>query len=133
MLGWVIVRYSQRYLVGERGQLGYVRSLLFTLTAVMVLVLSQHLVVIVLAWSATSLGLHYLLTFYPERKAAQVVAHKKFLFSRLAEICLLAALLRSTRRWAHCRLPALNQQLASLDALPTGLHAAAVLFALAAI
>lgn len=133
LLGWVIVRYSRRYLVGEPGQLGYVRSLLITLTAVLVLVLSQHLVVIVLAWSVTSLGLHYLLTFYPERKAAQVVAHKKFLFSRLAEICLLAALLLVYQALGTLSLPALSERLSTMSQLPAGLSAAAVLFALAAI
>lgn len=133
LLGWVIVRYSQRYLAGEPGQRRFVRSLLFTLTAVMILVVSQHLLVIVLAWSATSVGLHHLLTFYPDRKAAQVVAHKKFLFSRLAEICLAIALWLIYQAVGALSLDALQQHLASIAGVSAGLHAAAVLFALAAI
>lgn len=133
LLGWMIVRYSQRYLRGEPGQLRYLRSLLFTLTAVLVLVVSQHLVVMVVAWSATSFGLHHLLTFYPQRKAAQVVAHKKFLFSRLAEGCLLLALVLIERVIGSLSLSALNHYLTAMASLPVELQAAAVLLVLAAI
>jgi len=121
VLGWVIINYSSRYLNGEPGQLRFVRAMLFTLAAVGILVVSRHLLVIVLAWTGTSLGLHHLLTFYRERKAAQVVAHKKFLVSRLAELCLVLAL------WL------VYHTTGSLTLLPAPLHAAALLFALAAI
>jgi NAD(P)H-quinone oxidoreductase subunit 5 len=39
-----------------------------------------------------SMALHKLLTFYPDRPAAMIAARKKFLFSRLGDIALLAAL-----------------------------------------
>ena len=133
VLGWVIINYSSRYLSGEPGQTRFVRAILFTLTAVGVLVVSRHLAVIVLAWSATSLSLHHLLTFYRERKAAQVVAHKKFLVSRLAESCLLVALILVYQATGTLQLQSLNAYLTTLDTLPTSLHAAALLFALAAI
>ncbi len=133
VLGWVIINYSARYLSGERDQTRFVRAMLFTLAAVGVLVLSRHLLVIVLAWTGTSVGLHHLLTFYRERKAAQVVAHKKFLVSRLAEVCLVVALLLVYRSTGTLSLDGLGAYLAALDTLPTALQAAAVLFALAAI
>lgn len=76
LLGWVITRFAHRYLQGEAQQARFVTATLFTLSCVALLVTSQHLLVIVLAWSGTSVGLHRLLTFYPERKAARVVAHK---------------------------------------------------------
>ncbi|HET8706800.1 MAG TPA: NADH-quinone oxidoreductase subunit L, partial [Pseudomonadales bacterium] len=89
LLSWVIINYSFRYLQGEPNQLQFVRAMLATLTCVGVLIVSHNLLAIVLAWSGTSFGLHYLLTFYRERKAAQIVAHKKFIASRLADLCLL--------------------------------------------
>jgi NAD(P)H-quinone oxidoreductase subunit 5 len=46
-----------------------------------------------LAWTATSLSLHKLLTFYPERPAAMLAARKKFLISRLGDACLVGALI----------------------------------------
>lgn len=133
VLGWVIVNYSARYLGGEPRQALFVRAMLFTLAAVGILVVSRHLVIIVLAWTGTSLGLHYLLTFYRERKAAQVVAHKKFLVSRLAELCLVVALFLVYQAAGTLTLDGLGSYLQGLDALPTSLHAAALLFALAAI
>lgn len=133
LLAWVIVNYSARYLEGESGQARFVRAMLFTLAAVAVLVVSRHLVVIVLAWTATSLGLHSLLTFYGDRKAAQVVAHKKFLVSRLAELCLAGALLLVYQSVGTLTLTGLKAYLTGMEALPPGLHAAALLFALAAV
>ncbi|HEY9147369.1 MAG TPA: NADH-quinone oxidoreductase subunit L [Gammaproteobacteria bacterium] len=133
VLGWVIINYSSRYLNGEPGQLRFVRAMLFTLAAVGILVVSRHLLVIVLAWTGTSLGLHHLLTFYRERKAAQVVAHKKFLVSRLAELCLVLALWLVYHTTGSLTLDGLDAYLATVVGLPAPLHAAALLFALAAI
>lgn len=130
VLGWVIVRYSQDYLCGEAGQARFVQALLVTLGAVGVVVLSRHLALLVVAWTATSVGLHQLLTFYPERAAAQIVAHKKFLVSRLAELCLLAALALVYHQIGSLWLTDLAQALNGADA-PLALHVAAVLIALA--
>ena len=92
VLGWSIVRFSHQYLAGEANQAGFVQALMVTLLAVSVLVLTDNLLVMILAWSVTSLSLHRLLLFYPQRRAAQIVAHKRFLVCRLAELCLLVAL-----------------------------------------
>jgi len=132
-LGWVIIQYSAGYLEGEPGQAGFVRAMLFTLMAVGVLVVSGNLLVIALAWTGTSLGLHHLLTFYRHRKTAQVVAHKKFLVSRLAEVCLAFALALVYHATGTLSLDGLNSYLADVGALPASLHVAAVFFALAAI
>ena len=133
VLGWVVINYSWRYLGGEPNQTRFVRAMLFTLTAVAVLVVSRHLLVIVLSWSASSIGLHYLLTFYRERKAAQIVAHKKFLVSRLAEILLFIALLLIYQASGTLSLDGLESYLAAAGSLPSSLAVAAFLVALAAI
>jgi NAD(P)H-quinone oxidoreductase subunit 5 len=132
VLGWVIINYSSRYLTGESGQTRYIRAMLLTLTAVCTLVVSRNLLIIVLAWSVTSLGLHHLLTFYRERKAAQIVAHKKFLVSRLAEVALVIALLLVYQATGTLWLDDLNVYLATQESLPLSLHVSALLFALAA-
>lgn len=92
LLGWAIVRYSRTYLRGEPGQARYLSALMLTLTAVGIVVLSHDLAAILLAWSSSSLALHRLLTFYPERPRALLAAHKKFIVSRLAELCIAGAL-----------------------------------------
>lgn len=90
-LGWVIARYSRTNLAREPGERRYVRNLLLTLAAVTIVVTTGNLAILILAWAASSLTLHQLLTFYPERPAARIAARKKFITSRLAELCLLAA------------------------------------------
>ena len=93
-IGWVITRYSQTYMAGQSGASGqarYVRWLMATLAAVAVVVTTNHLAVLAAAWLATSLALHQLLTFFSDRPAALIAAHKKFLASRLGDVCLFAA------------------------------------------
>lgn len=133
VLGWVVIAYSQRYLQGEKNQACFVRATLFTLACVSLLVVSQNLLIMVLAWSGTSIGLHYLLTFYRERKSAQIVAHKKFIVSRLADLCLLVAILLIYNTAGTLSLNGLSGYLNSVNTLTPMLHLAAVLFAVAAI
>ena len=90
-VGWVIVRYSQPYLDGELAQRHYVRWLMATLAAVGVVIATNHMVVLVVAWMGTSMALHRLLTFFSERPAAVVAAHKKFIVGRAADLCMLGA------------------------------------------
>ncbi len=86
-LALVVVRYSRTYLAGQRELDRYARYLLLTLASVTVLVTSNHLAVLMVAWFATDVGLHQLLTFYRTRRQAIIVAHKKFLLSRVADAC----------------------------------------------
>ena len=90
-IGWVVVRYAASYLDGEARQGAFTGWLCMTLASVLLLVLSGNLVQLVLAWVATSLFLHRLLLFYPNRVAAQRAAAKKFVTARLGDVALIAA------------------------------------------
>ncbi|WP_119355512.1 NADH-quinone oxidoreductase subunit L, partial [Azohydromonas sediminis] len=90
-VGWVIVRYSHRYLQGESNERRYLRLLALTLAAVSLVLAADHLLLLAAAWIGTSLTLHRLLRFYVERPAARLAAHKKFLSARAADAALLAA------------------------------------------
>lgn len=90
-IGWVVVRYTATYLDGEARQGAFTGWLCMTLASVLLLVLSGNLVQLVLAWVATSLFLHRLLLFYPDRVAAQRAAAKKFVTARLGDAALIAA------------------------------------------
>ena len=92
LLGLVIARFSRNYLAGEPRARDYAILLQLTLASVALVVLTNHLLVLFAAWVGISLGLHKLLLFYPERPRAALAAHKKFLFARLAELTLLAAI-----------------------------------------
>ena len=90
-IGWVVVRYSKVYLDGERNQGSFTAWLCTTLAFVMLFVTAGNLFQLVLAWIATSLSLHRLLLFYPERAAAQRAARKKFVTARIGDIALIGA------------------------------------------
>ncbi|MEI6832379.1 MAG: proton-conducting transporter membrane subunit [bacterium] len=90
VLGAVISQYSLRYLDGEERQGYFYKNLLFTVSAVSLLVLSSNLIMFFIAWCLSSIGLHRLLLFYPQRPLAVAAARKKFLISRLGDLFLLA-------------------------------------------
>jgi len=91
-IGWIIIGYSQSYLAGEPKQAAYIRALLLTLAFVSLVIITNNLLMLALAWLGTSLALHQLLMFYSDRRPAQIAAHKKFLVSRLADICIFSAI-----------------------------------------
>jgi NAD(P)H-quinone oxidoreductase subunit 5 len=75
-VGWVVVRYSRRYLDGEAREGRFHALMLGTLAAVMVLVQAGSLAVMVAAFVAVGAGLRQLLLFYPDRPAARRAAAK---------------------------------------------------------
>lgn len=90
-IGWVVVRYAATYLDGEARQGAFTGWLCLTLAAVLLLVLAGNLFQLVIAWIGTSLALHRLLLFYPDRVAARRAARKKFVTARIGDAALIAA------------------------------------------
>ncbi|NVO14161.1 MAG: oxidoreductase [Rhodoplanes sp.] len=90
-VGWIVVRYAATYTDGEERQGAFTGWLAATLGAVLLLVQAGNLVQFAAAWIATSLALHQLLLFYPERVQAQRAARKKFVCARLSDAALLGA------------------------------------------
>lgn len=90
-IGLIVIKYSRNYLDGDPGQARFTQLLCLTLAAVLSVIISGNLFAFILAWISTSMGLHYLLLFYPERPAAVIAARKKYLASRLGELCLITA------------------------------------------
>jgi NAD(P)H-quinone oxidoreductase subunit 5 len=131
-IGWVIVRYSQPYLCGARGQPRYIRGLMLTLASVSLLVVTNNLAVLALAWIATSLALHGLLTFFGERPQALIAAHKKFLVSRVADLCLLGAVALAGVQLGTLDIDRAIAAARALPAMPGSLQAAALLLAASA-
>ena len=91
-LAVAVIRFSANYLGGNPDQGRFFKWLSVTAGCVLLLVVSGNLALFVLSWMGVSMALHKLLTFYPDRPAALMAARKKFLFSRLGDIALLAAL-----------------------------------------
>ena len=134
-IGWVITRYSQPYLDGKRGQPRYERCLMMmlTLAAVTLLVLTNNLLVLAAAWGATSLALHGLLTFFDQRPRALIAAHKQFIASRVADLCLIAAVVLVGRQLGTLEIDQAVAAAAALPSMPGALQAAALLVVFSAL
>jgi NAD(P)H-quinone oxidoreductase subunit 5 len=132
-IGWVIVRYSKTYLAGDPDQPRYVRWLLATLTAVTIVLVTNNLAILALAWTATSLALHRLLTFYSERPAALIAAHKKFIASRFADLFLVLAVALIGTNLGTLEIDLVAAHVRALPELTTDLRIAAVLVVLTAL
>lgn len=91
-IGAAVMRFSLNYLGNDEEAPRFFSWLSFTLSAVLLLVSAGHLLLLWVAWVATSLSLHQLLLFYPTRAGAVFSARKKFVISRMGDLCLLAAI-----------------------------------------
>lgn len=123
----LILRFSDRYLDGERGRSRYVRWFLTTMAAVSLLVVTNDLLVLALAWTVSSLTLHQLLTFYGDRAPALIAAHKKFLLSRVADVVIFVGVTMIWRSMGTQRIDELLAQAATMEHLPAAVHLAGLL------
>ncbi len=131
-IGVIVVRYSRRYLDGDARHGAFVGGLCLTIAAVTVLVLSGNLVQLVLAWIATSLALHRLLVFYPERRGAVMGARKKYITARLGDAALIGAAALLFAAFGTTDIAAILTA-AGAEGAPAGATAAAFLIVLAAV
>ncbi len=90
-IGWIVLRFSARYLDGEPRQGWFTGWMAGTLAAVSLMIASGNILLLALAWIATGLGIGQLLLFYPERRQAQRAARKMRVTSRLGDAALLLA------------------------------------------
>jgi len=129
-VGAVTFRFSLRYLDGEPAKARFLHLLFASSCAAYVLMLSTNLILLFVAWFLTSLGLHWLLTFYPDRPQAIPPARKKFIISRLGDLALIMAIVLVWQGWHTTDLNVFLSQVTPSDS--TG-HAIAVLVAIAAL
>lgn len=90
-LGAVVIRFASRYLEGDPKQARFLSCMSLTLATVLAMVMANHLLLLTVLWWIKNLLLNRLLLHHPERPAAVFAARKKFVFSRIAEVCLLIA------------------------------------------
>ncbi|MEN9310007.1 MAG: hypothetical protein RLY77_132 [Pseudomonadota bacterium] len=134
-VGAIVVQYSRNYMDGDARQGAFMAGLCRTLAAVMLLVLAGNLVQLVAAWMATSLSLHRLLVFYPERRPARIAARKKFVVARLGDACLLGAAATLVARFGTTDIATIlaHAQAMPADAAPLTLSLVALLLGIAAL
>jgi len=134
-IGAIVTRFGATYLAGEAGRGRFLRWLCLTLAAVLALVIAGNLLMLALAWMATSLTLHQLLVHYRERPAAHLAARKKFLVSRVGDVALIAAIALAAGAFGTLDLAAIAEAARTADPAATPLthHALAVLIVIAAL
>ena len=132
-IGGVTLRFAHRYLDGAPRRGWFARWFLLTLAAAATVVVTRDLLVLALAWTATSLALHRLLTFAEGRAAAEIAAHKKFLLSRIADLLVLGAVALLVTQHRTTSIAQILADAAALEALPTRDLVAAVLLAAAVV
>ena len=133
LVGWVIVRYSQPYLHGEHEERHYARWLMAALAAVAVVVVTNHVLILVLAWMGTSMAMHRLLNFFGHRPAAVVAAHKKFIAGRAADLCMLAAAALLASAFGTLNIDQIVERASAGGHLPLAAQAATLLVVTAAL
>ncbi len=132
-LGWIIVRYSRSYMAGDPNEATYIANLMRTLAAVGLLVVTNSLIVFLVAWILTGLSIHGLLTLYPNRQAAVIAAHKKFLASRLGDLTLLCGVLLLGSQTGSFEMDGVLHRIAEFHRVPRSIHVAVFLIAISAI
>jgi NAD(P)H-quinone oxidoreductase subunit 5 len=90
-VGWSVCRYSRQYLAGDARQAAYLGWLAATLGSVQWMIAAGNPLVLLFAWTASSLFLHQLLLYHRDRPLARRAAATKFTFSRLADVLLYGA------------------------------------------
>lgn len=131
-VGWVVLRYSASYLDGEARQGAFIGWMAATLAAVLLFVQAGDLVQLLIAWIATSLSLHRLLLFYPNRVQAVRAGRKKYVVARLGDFALIAAAVLLATGYGTIDIAAILEA-ARTGVAPAGALWAAGFLALAAI
>jgi NAD(P)H-quinone oxidoreductase subunit 5 len=133
-LAAIILPFAGRYLNGEPGQRGFQRWFLSALAAVSLLVTTDDLAVLALAWTVANFALHKLLAHYTDRPEAVVAAHKQWLVNVAADLLLVVAVGLIWNAVGTQRISDMTALIGSpvmSDSLSLTLQAAAVLVVLA--
>ncbi|MFT7389145.1 MAG: NAD(P)H-quinone oxidoreductase subunit 5 [Candidatus Endobugula sp.] len=135
LMALIILSFSQRYMQGEACYQRYFTWMLFTLAAVSITIVSNHLILFWSGWVFISLCLHKLLTLYPERPRALLAAHKKFILARTAESLLFSAFVLLYLEYGTFYIGDILAQAQTSLNLPLSwqVHTAMVLIAIAAL
>jgi len=129
----MIAQYSVQYLDGDPQQARFSRLLAFTAGFFLIVVVAGNLGLFTLGIIATGFSLHQLLKFYSERPKAIMAAHKKSIFSRSADLCLLGATVLVGQTTGSLQFTDLRSVAEQSTNLPMGLQIAAWLIVAAVI
>lgn len=126
----MITQYSVQYLDGDPQQARFARLLAFTGGFFLLVVIAGNIGLFTLGIIATGFSLHRLLMFYSYRPKAIMAAHKKSIFSRAADLCLISATILIGHTTGSLQFAKVAQFVAKPGGLPVSLQIAAWLIVL---
>lgn len=132
-IGWVILRFADNYLSQDPGRDRFLPWFLVTVASVLVLVFTNHLLILAGAWIGVSLALHHLLTLYQDRPQARMAAVQKFIVSRVGDALVISGVVALYLHYGTFHLPEMVQNEAARAGGSTALTVASVVLALAAV
>lgn len=132
-IGWVILRFANTYLSQDPGRDRFLPWFLVTVASVLVLVFTNHLLILAGAWIGVSLALHHLLTLYQDRPQARMAAVQKFIVSRVGDVLVISGVVALYLHYGTFYLPDMLQSEAARAGGSTALTVASVVLALAAV
>lgn len=118
VLAFVVTNYARTNFRLDPRRRSFITKLLGCLSAVLILIVSNNIIVFFAAWMAISLQLHSLLMFYPERDRAVLAAHKKFILARCSESFLGTGLLLMYLHTGSLQLDTILQSVTATNAAP---------------
>lgn len=132
-IGWVILRFADNYLSQDPGRDRFLPWFLVTVASVLVLVFTNHLLILAGAWIGVSLALHHLLTLYQDRPQARMAAVQKFIVSRVGDALVVSGVVALYLHYGTFYLPDMVQNEGARAGGSTALTVASVVLALAAV
>ncbi len=134
LVGLIVTRYAYTYMEGDAHEGVFHHWLALTLGSFLIVITSGNVWEFFVFWVATSLFLHHLLAFYPDRPLALIAARKKYILHRIADLSLLIALILVVHT---LHITAFNQIMPAMtkisSPLPASLEWAGALIALSAV
>tara|TARA_R110002049_G_scaffold93482_5_gene231059 strand:- start:152 stop:1615 length:1464 start_codon:yes stop_codon:yes gene_type:complete len=92
VISCVVLRFSNKLLVEDKGQNTFMLFLAITITNVMIMLMSPNLIQFFIFWILTSLSLDKLLKHFHNRSEAVKAAKQKFIISRIGDLFIAASI-----------------------------------------
>ncbi len=109
VLGLVIRKYSSKYMWDEKGYKRFFILLNFIFSAIYLLIMSNHLVVLAIAWQIMSLSLYFLVSFNIDSKSAVKFGGWTLLIHKAADLLFIIAVILTYKTYHTFYLSELSE------------------------
>ena len=110
ILGLVIRKYATKYMWDEPGYKRFFILLNFIFSAIYLLVMSNNLIILTIAWQLMSIALYLLITFNVESKSAVKNGGRTMLIHKLADLLFIIAVVLTYKTFGSFDLTELSQK-----------------------